>query len=90
MTGRRISPAERFRILTDILSGRLTAGDAAVHHDVPVGVVTQWLREIPVAAPVEPSDRPAGATAPSRPRQRPLPRCRFVVDEMVQGLGLQA
>lgn len=45
-----------------------------------------------VAAPaVASADRTAGppdVAAPSRSERRPLPRCRFVVDDMVQGLGL--
>jgi hypothetical protein len=88
------SPGERIRILADILSGRLTAQDAALCNGIPVQVVQQWLREIPVAAPADGddradrADRPVGETALSRPDRRPLPRCRFVVDEMVQWLGL--
>lgn len=88
MKGQQISPTERIRILADILVGRLTAGDAALRNGVPVRVVNQWLREIPVAAATEPPARLPGAGAPSRRELRPLPRCRFVVDEMVQGLGL--
>lgn len=83
------SPTERIRILADILSGRLTARDAARRHDLPLRVVQQWLREIPVAAPTDRAARAADDdTAPSRADRRPLPRCRVVVDEMVQGLGL--
>ncbi|UUU29179.1 hypothetical protein JIX56_04295 [Streptomyces sp. CA-210063] len=88
MKASEISPTERIRILADILSGRLTAGDAALRNGVPVRVVQQWLRDIPVAAPTDRPARAAGDTAPSRAARRPLPRCRVVVDEMVQGLGL--
>lgn len=90
-----ISPTERIRTLADILSGRLTTSDAARRHGLPVRVVQRWLREIPVAAPADRAAResqPARAAdddpAPSRADRRPLPRCRVVVDEMVQGLGL--
>ncbi|MFF6779316.1 hypothetical protein [Streptomyces sp. NPDC012510] len=92
MKASEISPTERIRLLADILSGRLTVEDAARHHGIPVRVVQQWLREIPVATTS--TDRPAApgtrAPAPSHEegRRRPLPRCRVVVDEMVQGLGL--
>ncbi|MFE7837263.1 hypothetical protein ACFU53_14870 [Streptomyces sp. NPDC057474] len=88
MKASEISPTERIRILADILSGRLTARDAARRHDLPVRVVQQWLREIPVAAPTDRAARAADDTAPPRADRRPLPRCRVVVDEMVQGLGL--
>ncbi|MDT0569444.1 hypothetical protein RM704_18525 [Streptomyces sp. DSM 3412] len=120
-----ISPTERIRTLAHILSGRITPREAARRHDLPVRVVRQWLREIPVAAPTDAADRsdrparahptgPAGRTdlpdpadrpdlpapanradrgsvedtAPARTDRRPLPRCRVVVDQMVQGLGL--
>ncbi|MBD9722313.1 hypothetical protein PV755_35930 [Streptomyces caniscabiei] len=93
-----ISPTERIRTLADILSGRITAQEGAHRHDLPVRVVRQWLREIPVAAPTNPADPADPAdqvdlasgeeTAPARAGRRPLPRCRVVVDEMVQGLGL--
>lgn len=83
-----ISPTERIRILADILSGRLTARDAALRGGVPLRVVQQWLREIPVAASADRPTRAADDTPPSRAARRPLPRCRVVVDEMVQGLGL--
>lgn len=123
-----ISPTERIRTLAHILSGRITPREAARRHDLPVRVVRQWLREIPVAAPADAADRsdrparahptgPAGRTdlpapadrtgrtdlpdpadradrdsvedtAPARTDRRPLPRCRVVVDQMVQGLGL--
>ncbi|MBZ3905242.1 hypothetical protein [Streptomyces griseiscabiei] len=89
-----ISPTERIRILADILSGTLTARDAARRHALPVRVVQRWLREIPVASPTPGAGRaddlsaPAPAPAPARGGRRPLPRCRVVVDEMVQGLGL--
>ncbi|MEI5519459.1 hypothetical protein WB401_08405 [Streptomyces brasiliscabiei] len=95
---REISPTERIRILADILSGTLTARDAARRHALPARVVQRWLREIPVAAPTARADRsddvpapasaPAPAPASARGGRRPLPRCRVVVDEMVQGLGL--
>ncbi|GAQ62245.1 hypothetical protein [Streptomyces scabiei] len=90
-----VPPAERIRTLADILSGRLTVRDAAHHHGLPVRVVERWLKEIPVAAPTDRTaraGRPARAaddrTTPARTGPRPLPRCRIVVDEMVQGLGL--
>ncbi|MEE1762161.1 MULTISPECIES: hypothetical protein [unclassified Streptomyces] len=100
-----ISSTERIRTLADILSGRITAREAAHRHDLPVRVVRQWLREIPVAAPTNPADQvdlasgegtgPARndqasgeETVPARTDRQPLPRCRVVVDEMVQGLGL--
>ncbi|MDX2605761.1 hypothetical protein PV379_33755 [Streptomyces caniscabiei] len=94
-----ISSTERIRTLADILSGRITATQGARRHGVPVRVVHEWLREIPVAAPPDAADRtgapdrvgrPDGEdTAPARGAgRRPLPRCRVVVDEMVQGLGL--
>ncbi|WEH14162.1 hypothetical protein [Streptomyces sp. VNUA24] len=90
-----IPPAERIRILAGILSGRLTVRDAAHHHGLPVRVVERWLKEIPVAAPRDGTartGRPTRAaddgTAPALTGSRPLPRCRIVVDEMVQGLGL--
>ncbi|MGW0844655.1 hypothetical protein ACWD26_31895 [Streptomyces sp. NPDC002787] len=88
MKASEISPTERIRLLADILSGRLTAGDAARRNGLPVRVVQQWLREIPVAAPADRAARAAGDPAPARAGRRPLPRCRVVVDEMVQGLGL--
>ncbi|UUU26351.1 hypothetical protein [Streptomyces sp. DSM 40750] len=91
MKASEISPTERIRILADILSGRLTAGDAALRNGVPVRVVQQWLRDIPVAAPTDRANRAnraADDTTPSRAARRPLPRCRVVVDEMLQGLGL--
>jgi hypothetical protein len=90
-----IPPAERIRILAGILSGRLTVRDAAHHHGLPVRVVERWLKEIPVAAPKDRrarAGRPTRAaddgSTPARTDPRPLPRCRIVVDEMVQGLGL--
>lgn len=96
-----ISPTERIRTLADILSGRITAREAAHRHGLPVGVVRQWLREIPVVAPTDPTGRAdrtdqadqanrasGDDVAPARADRRPLPRCRVVVDEMVQGLGL--
>lgn len=88
MKASEISPTERIRILADILTGRLTERDAARRGGVPVRVVQQWLREIPVGAPPDRAARADGDTAPSRADRRPLPRCRVVVDEMVQGLGL--
>ncbi|MDX3520789.1 hypothetical protein [Streptomyces scabiei] len=90
-----IAPAERIRTLAGILSGRLTVRDAAHHHGLPVRVVERWLKEIPVAAPKDrtgragrPARAPDDGTTPPRTAPRPLPRCRIVVDEMVQGLGL--
>ncbi|WP_149830075.1 hypothetical protein [Streptomyces tailanensis] len=66
-----ISPPDGILVLADILSGKLTARDAA-----PA-----------VASADRTAGRPA-AVAPSRSERRPLPPCRFVVDDMVQGLGL--
>ncbi|MEH0637664.1 helix-turn-helix domain-containing protein [Streptomyces bottropensis] len=95
MSDSELPPTERIRILAAILSGRLTVRDAARRNGLPVRVVERWLKEIPVAAS---TDRAAGTaraartadeeTPPSRADPRPLPRCRIVVDEMVQGLGL--
>ncbi|MFD9114340.1 hypothetical protein [Streptomyces bottropensis] len=98
MSDSELPPTERIRILAAILSGRLTVRDAARRNGLPVRVVERWLKEIPVAAS---TDRAAGTaraaraaraaddeTLPSRADPRPLPRCRIVVDEMVQGLGL--
>lgn len=86
-------PAERIRILAGILSGRLTVRDAADRHGLPVRVVERWLKEIPVAVPKDRKARTArvaddGAVPARTDPPRPLPRCRIVVDEMVQGLGL--
>ncbi|MFF9775867.1 hypothetical protein ACF1HJ_19700 [Streptomyces sp. NPDC013978] len=90
-----ISPTERIRTLAEILSGRITAQEGARRHDLPVRVVRQWLREIPVAerrGTAAPADQVGPASgeesASARVGRRPLPRCRVVVDEMVQGLGL--
>jgi hypothetical protein len=90
-----IRPAKRIRILAGILSGRLTVRDAAHHHGLPVRVVERWLEEIPVATSTDRTARAGRApraaddgTTPARTGPRPLPRCRIVVDEMVQGLGL--
>ncbi|MGW1672331.1 hypothetical protein [Streptomyces sp. NPDC002324] len=92
MSDSELPPTERIRILAAILSGRLTARDAARRNGLPVGVVERWLKEIPVAASPDRAARAARTTddepLPARADPRPLPRCRIVVDEMVQGLGL--
>ncbi|MDX3666822.1 hypothetical protein [Streptomyces europaeiscabiei] len=89
MNASEIPPTERIRILADILADRLTVGQAAHRSGLPTRVVQQWLREIPVSAPTDRATRAADDdTAPPRADRRPLPRCRVVVDEMVQGLGL--
>jgi hypothetical protein len=84
-----IPPTERIRMLADILSGRLTVQDAARRNGLPVRVVERWLQEIPVATPTDRTARTAGDdTTPAGADPRPSPRCRIVVDEMLQGLGL--
>ncbi|KND44572.1 helix-turn-helix domain-containing protein [Streptomyces stelliscabiei] len=95
MSDSELPPTERIRILAAILSGRLTVRDAARRNGLPVRVVERWLKEIPVAASTDRTDRAAGTARtaddeplPSRADPRPLSRCRIVVDEMVQGLGL--
>ncbi|WP_086751088.1 hypothetical protein OG920_37960 [Streptomyces europaeiscabiei] len=88
MNASEFPPTERIRILADILADRLTLREAAHRSGLPTRVVQQWLREIPVAAPTDRATRAADDDTPPRADRRPLPRCRVVVDEMVQGLGL--
>lgn len=51
-------------------------------------VLSGRLAASPAVASADRTAGPPDLVAPSRSERRPLPRCRFVVDDMVQGLGL--